>query len=119
MVSNRSKRVGDRIREEISDILLRKVKDPRIGFLTITDVELSPNLRYAKVYYSVVGTESERRSAADGLESASGFMKRELGTRLRLKFMPELVFQFDSSLEYGDRMERLFRELHGEEREER
>jgi len=96
MTSNRTRKVGDRIREEISELLLRRVKDPRIGFVTITGVELSPNLRYAKVYYSVVGTEEDRKRAGQGLESACGFIKRELAGRLQLKFMPDIEFHYDS-----------------------
>ncbi len=113
MTSYRIKRVGDRIREEISNLLHRKVKDPRIGFVTITDVEVTANLRLAKVYYSVMGSEADRQRASQGLDSASGFIKRELSSRLQLKFMPEIVFQYDSSVEYGDRMERIFREIEG------
>ncbi|MGQ9656117.1 MAG: 30S ribosome-binding factor RbfA [Thermodesulfobacteriota bacterium] len=111
MVSTRSKRVGDRIREEISDLLLRKVKDPRIGFVTITGVEVSKDLRAAKVFYSILGELEDRQRAADGLASAMGFIKRELGARLQLKFMPEIVFAYDSSMEYADRIERLLMEI--------
>lgn len=111
IVSTRSKRVGDRIREEISDLLLRKVKDPRIGFVTITGVEVSKDLRAAKVFYSILGELEDRQRAADGLASAMGFIKRELGARLQLKFMPEIVFAYDSSMEYADRIERLLMEI--------
>jgi ribosome-binding factor A len=114
MTSYRIRRVGDRIREEISDLLHRKVKDPRIGFVTITDVEVTTNLRLAKVYYSVMGSDADRQRAAQGLDSASGFIKRELSSRLHLKFMPEIVFHYDPTVEYGDRMERIFRDLKGE-----
>lgn len=111
MVSTRPKRVGDRIREEISDLLLKKVKDPRIGFVTITGVEVSKDLRAAKVFYSILGELEDRQRAADGLASAMGFIKRELGARLQLKFMPEIVFAYDSSMEYADRIERLLMEI--------
>ncbi len=111
MVSTRSKRVGDRIREEISDLLLRKVKDPRIGFVTITGVEVSRDLRAAKVFYSVLGEPEDRQRAADGLASAMGFIKWELGARLQLKFMPEIVFAYDPSMDYADRIERLLMEI--------
>lgn len=111
MVSTRPKRVGDRIREEISDLLLKKVKDPRIGFVTITGVEVSKDLRAAKVFYSILGELEDRQRAADGLASAMGFIKRELGARLQLKFMPEIVFAYDSSMEDADRIERLLMEI--------
>lgn len=110
----RRRRVGVRIREEISDLLLRKVRDPRIGFVTITEVEMSADLRRARVFYSVMGVEEERLRAAQGLQSACGFIKRELASRLHLKFMPEIVFSLDTSLERGDRMEKVFRELEQE-----
>jgi ribosome-binding factor A len=114
MEPKRAKRVGVRIREEVSDLLLRKIKDPRIGFVTITGVEVSDDLRRAKVFYSVLGTETDRRDAAAGLHSAKGFIKRELAARLQLKFMPEIGFEYDESLEYGDRIERLIRRARGD-----
>lgn len=114
MAGERRKRVGVLIREEISELLLRKVRDPRIGFVSITDVDLSPDLRVAKVFYSVLGSEADRSQAARGLQSAHGFIKRELASRLRLKFMPEILFILDNSMERGEHMERIFRELERE-----
>lgn len=114
MASERRKRVGVRIREEISELLLRKVRDPRIGFVSITEVDLSPDLRVARVFYSVLGSELDRSQAAQGLRSAHGFIKRELASRLHLKFMPELLFILDNSMEQGERMEKIFRELEQE-----
>lgn len=114
MAGERRKRVGVLIREEISELLLRKVRDPRIGFVSITGVDLSPDLRLARVFYSVLGSESDRSQAAQGLQSAHGFIKRELASRLHLKFMPEILFVLDNSLEQGERMERIFRELEQE-----
>lgn len=114
MAGERRKRVGVRIREEISELLLRKVRDPRIGFVSITGVDLSPDLRVARVFYSVLGSELDRSQAAQGLRSAHGFIKRELASRLQLKFMPEILFILDNSMEQGERMERIFRELEQE-----
>jgi ribosome-binding factor A len=114
MAGERRKRVGMLIREEISELLLRKVRDPRIGFVSITEVDLSPDLRVARVFYSVLGSESDRSQAAQGLRSAHGFIKRELASRLNLKFMPEILFILDNSMEQGERMERIFRELEQE-----
>jgi len=110
--------VGDRIREEVSDLLLRRVKDPRIGFVTITDVELTSNLRLAKVFFSVMGDEEDRLRAAAGLKSALGFIKRELAARLQLKFMPDIIFVHDPSLEYGDKIEKILREIREDEAQE-
>jgi ribosome-binding factor A len=114
MDAKRAKRVGVRIRQEVADLLLRRVKDPRIGFVTITEVDVSPDLRRAKIYYSVVGTEVDRQRAAEGLHRASSFIKRELAPRLQLKFMPEIGFVYDPSLEYGDRIEKLLRDIRQE-----
>ncbi|OGP55128.1 MAG: ribosome-binding factor A [Deltaproteobacteria bacterium RBG_13_52_11] len=105
----RSEKVGDQIREEISQILLRELKDPRIGFVTITTVAVSDDLRTAKVYYSVFGGEQDKEESYEGLESAKGYIKRELGRRMRLKYMPEINFMFDDSLEYGEHIEDLLR----------
>jgi ribosome-binding factor A len=107
----RSEKVGDQIREEISQILLRELKDPRIGFVTITTVAVSDDLRTAKVYYSVFGGEQDKEESYKGLESAKGYIKRELGRRMRLKYMPEIIFMFDDSLEYGEHIEELLRDV--------
>jgi len=99
------------MREEISEILLKDLKDPRIGFVTITKVAVSDDLRQAKVYYSVFGGEQEKEDSFQGLESATGYIKRELGRRMRLKYMPEITFHFDDSLEYGAHIEELLRDV--------
>jgi ribosome-binding factor A len=107
----RSEKVGDLIRKEISQILLEELKDPRIGFVTVTKVALSDDLRMAKVYYSVFGGERDKEGSYEGLESAKGYIKRELGRRVRLKYMPEITFLFDDSLEYGEHIEELLRDM--------
>lgn len=104
MGSNRPHRVGDLIRAEISELLLRKITDPRIGFLTITTVEMTKDLRRAKVLFSTTGNEQEREQTLIGLKSATGFIKKELGGRLNLRYMPEIMFQYDPSIEYGNRI---------------
>jgi ribosome-binding factor A len=111
MRGKRSDKVGDQMREEISEILLKDLKDPRIGFVTITKVAVSDDLRQAKVYYSVFGGEQEKEDSFQGLESATGYIKRELGRRMRLKYMPEIAFLFDDSLEYGAHIEELLRDV--------
>ena len=105
----RSERVSDQIKEEIADILMRKIKDPRIGFVTVTDVELADDLRNAKVFVSVLG--AERSATLKGLESASEFIRSELGRRLRLKFIPELLFRYDDSAERGAHIMELLNEV--------
>jgi len=100
----RADRVGDLIRSELADIILRKIKDPRVGFVTITGVKLSDDLRHAIVFVSVMGDEKAKKDSLRGLGSAAHFMQSELGRRLKLRNTPSLVFHLDESIEKGDRM---------------
>ena len=114
LAGKRSVRVGDQILKEMADLLMRKVKDPRVRGTTLTAIELSNDLKHAKIYYSVIGDQEKIRRVQAGLESAKGFMKREIGVRLELKYVPDIVFRHDPSLEKGDHMERLFARLKGD-----
>lgn len=107
----RADKVGELIQEEISSLLLRMIKDPRIGFVTLTRVKVTDDLKAARVFYSVIGGEQEKKSSQEGLDSATGFIRRELGRRLRLRYTPELIFIFDDSLEYGNNIEQLIQGL--------
>jgi len=100
------------IQHEISQILLRNLKDRRIGFVTVTGVEMSPDLRHAKVYVSTMGNAAEKKASLDTLNHAAGWIRRELGQRIRIKFLPEIVFHYDTSQEYGERIDRLLDEIH-------
>ena len=111
MASPRQRRVGDQIQKEISNLLLREVKDPRIGFVTLTAVDVSGDLRHARVYYTVMGEQGQKDATQNALAKATPFIRRELGKRLRLRCTPELQFCFDASLEYGNRIESLIKEL--------
>jgi ribosome-binding factor A len=111
----RKDRVGDLLRHEISQILFRDIKDPRIGFVTITGVEVSDDLKEARVYYSVVGTEEEKKATEKGLRSSVNYIRNELRKVLDLKHIPNLTFRFDASIEYGDRIERLLKEIKASE----
>ena len=95
-------------------MLVKSVKDPRIGFVTITRVTVSEDCRFAKVYYSIAGTQAERESSMKGLESAKGYVRKELGRRIRLRYTPDIMFQFDPSIEYAIHMEELIHSLHQE-----
>jgi ribosome-binding factor A len=97
----RSEKVADLIHKEISDMLLKTIKDPRIGFVTITRVVVSEDCRTAKIYFSVVGTLAERERSTEGLNSAKGYVRKELGRRMGLRYTPEIMFQFDPSIEYA------------------
>lgn len=105
--SRRPQRLALQIQHEISLILSREMKDPRIGFVTVTGVELSPDLRHARVYVSTLGSGEDKKKNLDTLHQAAGWIRHELGQRIRVKFVPEIVFYDDSSQEYGARIDRL------------
>jgi ribosome-binding factor A len=107
----RSEKVADLIQREISQMLVRTVKDPRIGFVTITRVEVSDDCRSAKVYFSVAGTLEEKERSMEGLNSAKGYVRRELGRRIRLRYTPDIMFQFDPSIEYAIRIGEVIEQL--------
>ncbi|MBW1838896.1 MAG: 30S ribosome-binding factor RbfA [Deltaproteobacteria bacterium] len=107
----RADRVSDLLKEEISQMLLREVKDPHIGFITITDVEVSKDLQVAKVYYTILGDEKQLRESAQALNRVSRFIKRQLGKRLRMRYIPDIIFRYDHSLEYGDKIDHILSHL--------
>jgi ribosome-binding factor A len=111
MEKKRSDKVADLIQREISQMLLKSIKDPRIGFVTITKVNVSEDCRFAKVYFSVAGTLTERERSMKGLNSARGFVRKELGRRIRLRYTPEILFQFDPSIEYAIHMGELIQSI--------
>jgi ribosome-binding factor A len=108
----RSHRVAEAIHKEISALLVKGLKDPRIGFVTITAVEVTPDLHLARVYFTTMGEEKTRRETEKGLKSSVSYLRRELGRRLRMRYVPDLLFQYDASLEYGNRIDSLLRDLH-------
>ncbi|HYU49381.1 MAG TPA: 30S ribosome-binding factor RbfA [Candidatus Limnocylindria bacterium] len=110
-MSQRTDRVDQLLREEIGTMLEREVADPRIGFATVTEVETTPDLRHARVWVSVIGGASERTQTIAGLEHAMIFIRRELGTRLRLKRIPDLHVRLDDSIERGTRVLKLIDSL--------
>ena len=112
MSTKRVARVQELIMEEISFLLLSKAKDPRLRSVTITRVALSPDLRRAKVFYSLFGQDVSREMVKLTLERSAGFFRREVGRKAGLKFVPEIIFLFDDSLEYGQHMDEVFRRLH-------
>jgi len=107
MPSDRLRRVNEAVRQVLSDALTQDVKDPRVGFVTVTGVDTSPDLRHARVYVSVLGTESEREASLDGLRSAHGFLQRRVARELRLKHTPTLEFIYDDTSERGFRIAEL------------
>jgi ribosome-binding factor A len=110
-IGKRPEQVGEQVRAELAALIQQEIRDPKVGFVTVTGVKLSPDLRYGRVYVSVLEEEREQ-DTIEALQRAAGFLKRELGSRLRLKNVPALVFHADSSLRQGARIEELLsREL--------
>ena len=115
MSYKRVERIGDQIRVEISDIIARRLNDPRVGFVTVTAVEVSEDLRHAKVFVSVFGDDSTKEETMKGLKSAAGFIKGEVGHRITLKFTPDLHFRLDESLDKAEHVLSILNELEKEE----
>ena len=112
---SRSSRVADQLRAELAQLLVREVRDPGIGFVTLTRVQVSPDLQSARVYYTSLGDEARRRDTARAIDRAAPFLRRQIGSRLRLRRVPELMFIYDDSIAGQDRIEQLLREIHREE----
>lgn len=110
-VTRRTRQVGELLKEELSDIIRREVKDPRIGFMSITDVEVPTDLRSARVYVSVLGSDEEREATVAALRSASGFIRHHLKPRLRMRQIPELDFRSDRSMEYAQHISETLRTI--------
>jgi ribosome-binding factor A len=107
MATARMRRVNEVIRQVLGDVIATDLKDPRIGFVTVTDVDTSPDLRTARVYVSVLGGESEREKALAGLRSSHGYLQGRIATELRMKRTPTLTFHYDESIDRGVRISRL------------
>ena len=95
-------------------MLLTDLKDPRIGFVTVTDVEMTGDLRSAKIFVSIMGDEQQIKNSLDGLQSALGFIRREIGQRIKIRFTPEISFALDTSLDYGDHIQKLLLKVEGD-----
>ena len=108
---SRPSRVADQLRSEITELVAREVHDPGIGFLTITHVKVTPDLQTARVYYTTLGDQKARHDTQRALERATPFLRRHIGSRLRLKRVPVLEFFFDEAIERGDRIEQILQEL--------
>jgi ribosome-binding factor A len=115
MASQRQQRVARQILQEISSIAETELADPRLSFVTFTEVQITPDLRNARVFFSCLGGDAERKRCEEGLSHAAGVLRRELGRRLRLRFVPALRFEFDDSYERAERINRLLRRSSEEE----
>ena len=112
---HRQEKLGELIAAELSELLRTRVKDPRVGFASITHVEVSGDLRHAKVFVSVMGSPEEREATMQGLKNATGFLRHELATRLVIRFMPEIFFKLDKSIEEGSRILELIHRVEQED----
>ena len=110
----RAIRVGDQILKIIAGLLMEKIRDPRIKGVTLTGINLSNDLKHARVFFSVIGPEVEINDALNGLESAKGYIKKQMGLRSRLRYVPDIIFEYDSTLETGERIERLLQKINEE-----
>lgn len=114
-MTRRTDRLGETFKEILGGLLQRRVKDPRVGFVTITSVRVTPDLSKAHVYYSVLGTDEQREQTHRGLESAAPFLRSETGRQMRLRTLPEIVFHYDDTYERGRRVDDLIAEIHKDE----
>lgn len=102
MAKHRIERISEEVKKEISDIIRTEIKDPRVAAMcSVIDAEVTPDLRYAKVFISILGNEEEKASTLKGLNSASGFIRKELGARMDMRYTPEITFTIDQSIEHG------------------
>lgn len=107
----RSEKVAEAIHKIVSELLIKGLKDPRIGFVTITGVKVTDDSRQATIFFTVVGGEKEKVDSEAGLSSARGFIRKEIGQQLQMRFTPEIRFKYDASLDYGHRIDSLLREI--------
>lgn len=111
MAKIRVGRVSEQIKKELSQIIQMELKDPRIGFITVTGVETTSDLSQARIYLSVLGSDEQKEATLKALASGTGFLRSELGKRMKLRHTPELLFKFDNSIEYGSRIESLLDDI--------
>ncbi|HLO25067.1 MAG TPA: ribosome-binding factor A [Geobacteraceae bacterium] len=107
----RSEKVAEAIHEMVSELLVKGLKDPRIGFVTITGVKVTDDLHLATVFFTVIGSEEEKDATEKGLNSARGYIRKEVGKNLKMRYVPDIIFKFDESVEYGSRIESLLKEI--------
>ncbi|MTI94470.1 MAG: 30S ribosome-binding factor RbfA [Firmicutes bacterium] len=112
MNRTRAKKMAEIVKEEVSEIIAGKLKDPHLGFVTITSVDVTNDLRYCKLYVSVLGSETERTNSFKALEKATGFIRSELGARIRVRHVPEIKFVLDQSASHQEKINELLQKLH-------
>jgi ribosome-binding factor A len=113
--SRRQRKVAEFIKEELGELLGRRIHDPRLEWITVTDVQVSPDLAVARIYYAVIGDAERLQQAQEGLDRAKGYLRRELAARLQLRVAPQLVFERDAALEYGRHIDDLLSKIQGDD----
>jgi ribosome-binding factor A len=109
-MTRRTDRVAEALQALVADLLLREIKDPRIGLVTVTGVQVTPDLRHARIFFSTLGDDAQRAQSLKGLTSAAGFVRSQVARKLNLRVAPEIVFEFDPSLEQAERVSRLLKD---------
>lgn len=117
-MSRRTDRMASLVQTELGELILKKLKDPRIGFVTLTEVDMTPDLKLARVYYSVMGSEKEKKETQKALEHSTGYLQHEIAAALKLRFTPKLEFCLDESLDRGIQIERILSDLRKEDTQE-
>jgi len=112
---NRPERVAQMVQQLLGELFARGMRDPHLGLVTITGVKMSPDLREARVFWTVHGDSEQRKHTGKGLQNARGFLRHEIGMQLKLRITPDLHFTYDEAIDRGDRIERLLREVHEED----
>lgn len=107
----RSEKVAEAVHELVSQLLVKGLKDPRIGFVTITGVKVTDDMHLATVYFTVIGHDEEKKATEQGLNSARGFIRKEMGKSFHMRHVPDIVFKYDASVEYGSRIESILKEI--------
>ena len=107
----RSEKVAEAVHELVSELLVKGLKDPRIGFVTITGVKVTDDMHLATVYFTVIGSDAEKKATEQGLNSARGFIRKEMGKNFRMRYVPDVIFKYDESVEYGYRIESILKEI--------
>ena len=113
----RVRKIQEFIKQEVGQMLLRDLKDPRLGFVTITGVKVTGDLRQAKIFVSLFGSDADKKSSLEALNKAKGYIRREIGQRLKIYYTPEISFEEDTSLDYGMHIDSLLRDIHKEDKE--
>lgn len=117
MSSNRPQKVAEALKKKISEIIQNELRDPRIGFVTVTEVKVSADLKHVKVYFTVMGSDKTKKDATVGLGRAAGFVRRIIADQMQFRMVPEISFEYDETYEYGQRIETLLNRIQKEEDE--